>query len=261
MVGISLGAAERLLPELKKHELDTLRGKLNVVYNTKFKRTYKHHPKYGQRSVAFDEEELARFFRAVKPHQYQHKTYFLTLLGLGLRPSEGARLKLEDIDFEKKEVYYPDAKNKKQKVKYLSDALVFILQDYINIYAEEIKQSGGWIFFSRYYPKRHISTGVFRAKFNEILQLAGLKKVYGVSEETFAGRASKELKTLSLKSFRHSFGTQAYMTTRDIYLTKLLMNHDSLTSTLTYVHAGEQEKKTATEKLFALNLMETPHRR
>ena len=151
-------------------------------------------------------------------HQ-QLKLVFALYYGCGLRRSEGERLKVEDIDFERREIFIKKGKNYKDRIVPMSDGVYRDLEDYIYNFRSHFK--GG------HYYNRKISNGLF-------VHTSGclLRSLYRLQ----ATAEIQPTKKLTLHSLRHSIATHLLQNGMDIENISLFLGHSSLDTTQIYTH-------------------------
>lgn len=105
-------------------------------------------------------------------------TVIYLCMGTGCRPGEACKAKDTDFNLEKKCWYVPpdNEKTGKEKWYHLSDALVRHLEFYFRVEAGYIRQSGGFIVYSR--KGGFLDEGKFTSLYNQVLKRAGLLERY-----------------------------------------------------------------------------------
>jgi site-specific recombinase XerD len=163
------------------------------------------------------ETEVAKLFNALS--NLKHKAMLFTAYSAGLRVSEIAALKIEDIDSGRMQMRIEKAKGKKDRYVNLSPVLLDILRAYIRIYRPkpvyflfESEQSG------QAYPIRTI------------------QKIFSLAREK--ARISKQV---GIHSLRHSFATHMLEKGIDIRYIKDLLGHFSIKTTERYLHVKKEQ--------------------
>lgn len=163
------------------------------------------------------EDEVARLFNALD--NLKHKAMLFTAYSAGLRVSEIADLKLQDIDSDRMQIRIENAKGKKDRYVNLSPVLLDILRAYVRQYKPAPKE---YLFESEQtgepYPTRTIQ---------RIFQLAREK-----------ARISKQV---GIHSLRHSFATHMLEKGIDIRYIKDLLGHFSIKTTERYLHVKKEK--------------------
>lgn len=165
------------------------------------------------------EEELSIFFNACD--NYMYKTIFMLIYGTGLRISEAATLKIEDIDSTNMRVFVRNGKGEKQRYTVLPKASLEMLREYYKKYkpnhpegylflngaGEPMKPERLRVYFRRYRMKAKIEEGFI------------------------------------VHSLRHSFATKLVEEGVPLIQVKELLGHSCIRSTMTYVHIANNMQK------------------
>lgn len=146
------------------------------------------------------------------------------MLDSGMRNGEVIRMRWENIDWDGASYFNPKGKTRKARRHVpLSERVIALLR---NIQQEQSKEQSkqqskpreGWIFPSKKAPSGHIGLSGLEHKFRKL------------------ARALEIPDALKLYCARHTFGTVAMAETRDPGLVREVMGHESLTTTLGYLH-------------------------
>jgi len=152
---------------------------------------------------------------------YQLKLIFALYYGCGLRRSEGYRLKLDDIDFDKKTVFVEQGKNYKDRVIPMGQNVYKELQDYIYNFRHRLKL-----------PHKRL----FIYESNDYSKC--LKELQRVCENE-----PIQAKRITLHVLRHSIATHFLQNGMSIENISLFLGHSTLDSTQIYTHiVGNQEQ-------------------
>jgi integrase/recombinase XerD len=146
--------------------------------------------------------------------QYELKLIFPLYYACGLRLSEGYRLQIQNIDFEKKTVFVEKGKNYKDRIIPMSAGVYRELQDYIYNFRHRLKLNHNRLFTS--------SKQVLH------LRIKDLQKV--CDNETI------KAKRISLHILRHSIATHLLQNGMSIENISLFLGHSSLDTTQIYTH-------------------------
>lgn len=164
-----------------------------------------------------NETELRKLFNALT--NKKHKAMLFTCYSAGLRVSEVANLKLQDIDSKRMQIFVERAKGKKDRYVNLSPILLDILRSYHKEYEPKPKL---YLFESEQtrdgYPTRTIQQIFSNAK-----QKAGIRKEVGIH------------------SLRHSFATHLLDKGTDIKYIKDLLGHFNIKTTERYLHVSKEK--------------------
>lgn len=165
------------------------------------------------------EEELSIFFNACD--NYMYKTIFMLIYGTGLRISEAATLKIEDIDSTNMRVFVRNGKGERQRYTVLPKASLEMLREYYKKYKPNHPE--GYLFLNGdgdpMKPER------LRVYFRRYRKKAKI-------EEGFI-----------VHSLRHSFATKLVEEGVPLVQVKELLGHSCIRSTMTYVHIANNMQK------------------
>jgi integrase/recombinase XerD len=151
-------------------------------------------------------------------NQYQLRLIFALHYACGLRLSEGAKLRVQDIDFERRTVFVQKGKNYKDRFIPMSAGAYRELQDYIYNFRNKHKTPHDCLFLNSK---------------NDLNRL--LKHL-----QTVCGDAAIQQKRLSMHVLRHSIATHLLQNGMSIEHISLFLGHSSLESTQIYTHILER---------------------
>jgi integrase/recombinase XerD len=147
----------------------------------------------------------------------KHRAILMTTYAAGLRVSETANLKLEDIDYKRMQIRVNEGKGKKDRYTILSAVNLKLLRDYWTLY-----RPNTWLFPGES-PDKPITTRT-------------IQKVFEISRDK-AGI----VKPSTVHSLRHSFATHLLETGTDIFHIQRLMGHSSPKTTSIYIHVKQED--------------------
>ncbi|NVK66966.1 MAG: tyrosine-type recombinase/integrase [Flavobacteriales bacterium] len=150
---------------------------------------------------------------------YQLKLIFALYYGCGLRLSEGAKLRLSNIDFERKTVFVEKGKNYKDRIIPMSEGVYNALQDYVYNFRGTLKLPHNRLFLNSK---------------NELNRM--FKKLQNACEDE-----QIQQKRLSMHVLRHSIATHLLQNGMNIENIRLFLGHSSLETTQIYTHLVEPE--------------------
>ena len=153
-------------------------------------------------------------FAERQARQYELKLIFALYYGCGLRLSEGYKLRIKDIDFDKKTVFVEQGKGYKDRIIPMSEGVYRELQDYIYNYRHRLRLNHNRLFV--------------RDKMILHLNIKHLQNV--CDDETI------KAKRLSLHVLRHSIATHLLQNGMSIENISLFLGHSSLDTTQIYTH-------------------------
>lgn len=162
--------------------------------------------------IVLSVQEVARFFKAI--HSLKHRTILMLAYGAGLRVSEAVRVRLADIDRERKVLYVRQGKRKKDRQTLLSPALLEILD--------------------RYCWAARPEDLLFTTRFKD-------RPVTASTVQRFCILARKEAgidKQVSPHTLRHSFATHLLEAGTDLRVIQELLGHSSPRTTAIYTHVS-----------------------
>jgi integron integrase len=175
------------------------------------------------------------------------------LYGSGLRLMECVRLRVTDIDCERREIVVRDAKGGHERVTMLSASLVAPLQEHLKrvklLHEQDLAAGYGHVYLpyalDRKYPNAAKEWGwqyVFPSDRLSTDPRAGVKRRHHVDESNLqravkqAVRLTKIAKPASCHTFRHSFATHLLESGYDIRTVQELLGHKDVKTTMIYTH-------------------------
>ena len=204
-------------------EKDVAASTLNIVVNAlmfyygrilkrKFMYEIKRPKKDKKLPIVLSQEEISKILSSVS--NIKHKAILMIIYSAGLRVSEVVKLKVEDIDDERKLIHVRGAKGRKDRYTILSDKALETLNLYLKAY-----QPKKWI-FTGIKKTRHLNTRSAQKIFDNAVKSAGIRK--GVS----------------IHSLRHSFATHLLESGIDLRYIQELLGHSSSKTTEIYTHVS-----------------------
>lgn len=181
----------------------------NFVYEIKRPKKDKKLP------VVLSKEEVCRILSSVP--NVKHRAVLMLTYSAGLRVSEVVKLRLEDIDAQRKLIHVKGARGRKDGYTLLSGAAFKILNIYVESY-----QPKAWLFPSND-ANSHITTRTAQRIFEQACGNAGIKK------------------EVTVHSLRHSFATHLLESGIDLRYIQELLGHKSSKTTEMYTHVSNRE--------------------
>ena len=170
-------------------------------------------PKVPKRlPVVLSPDEMARFLDAL--HNPKHRALLMTAYAAGLRLSEVARLRVEDIDSARMVIHVRQAKGHKDRDVMLSPRLLAVLRQYWKVQRPE-----PFLFPGRK-PDQPISPRTVQMVCKRALAASGLSK------------------RVNMHALRHSFATHLLESGTDLRTIQVLLGHRSFSTTARYVHVA-----------------------
>jgi site-specific recombinase XerD len=146
----------------------------------------------------------------------KHRTILMLIYSAGLRVGEVVRLKIPDVDTDRKMIHLRGAKGKKDRYTLLADTVVDVLGEYIRTYRPKEFLFEGWK------DRRHYSERSVQHIFEQAVARAGVQK------------------SVSVHSLRHSFATHLLEGGTDIRFIQKLLGHQSTKTTEIYTHVSNR---------------------
>lgn len=192
--------------------------------------------------------------RAVLAHLAPPYDLLVRLLyGSGLRIGEATRLRVKDIDFDRRSIIVRDGKGAKDRITVLADSCIPALSERIEqslaLCADDrLRKRGGVVLphaLDRKYPDARFEDGwqfVFPARNLSREPRSGKFARYHVFNSTVqraVKRASARAgvrKPITCHVFRHSFATHLLETGADIRTIQQLLGHSDVRTTMIYTH-------------------------
>jgi integrase/recombinase XerD len=186
---------------------------------------------YGKRPrrlpCVLSQHEVLQFLGAIT--YPKHRMALTTAYAAGLRVSEVAALRVEDIDSARMLIHVRQGKGQKDRIVPLSEVLLRSLQVYWRIYRPKV-----WLFPGQK-SEKPICKRALQAACERACRVAGLKK------------------HVSAHTMRHSFATHLLEGGTDIRTVQALLGHASLSTTAIYAHV---QRRLVTATRSPLDLIE-----
>ena len=160
--------------------------------------------------VVLSQDEMARFLDALQ--NPKHRALLMTAYAGGLRLSEVARLRVEDIDSARMVIHIRQGKGHKDRDVMLSPRLLTVLREY----------------WAAYRPRPYLFPG------RQSDQPVSPRTVQMVCQRALA--ASGLSKHVHMHTLRHSFATHLLESGTDLRTIQVLLGHHSFSTTARYLH-------------------------
>ena len=180
-------------------------------------------------------------------------TWFMAslLYGSGLRRIECCRLRVKDIDFERREVLVRDSKGQKDRTTLLPARLLKPLAQHLEIvrrqFERDVREGAGYVelpyALARKYPSAPRDWGwqwVFPATRTYTARASGERRRHHLHETVLqravqsARREAGIVKPAGCHSLRHSFATHLVESGYDVRSVQKLLGHNELETTMVY---------------------------
>jgi len=162
--------------------------------------------------VVLSVHEVARFFKAIP--SLKHRTILMLAYGAGLRIGEAVRLRVSDIDRQRKVIRVQQGKGKKDRYTVLSPALLEMLDRYCWAARPED------LTFTTRFKDRPITDSTVQRVCIQARKDAGIDK------------------RISPHTLRHSFATHLLEAGTDLRVIQVLLGHASPKTTAIYTHVS-----------------------
>ena len=157
-------------------------------------------------------EEVERIVAATRT--LRERVLLMAAYGGGLRVSEVAALRPEDLDGERGVIRVEQGKGKKDRYTVLAERLVREVGLYYTVYG----RPQHWVFPQRSDATRHLDVASAQKIYTTAKQRAGIEKVGGIH------------------ALRHAFATHSLEAGLDLPTLGRMLGHTSVTTTMRYLH-------------------------
>lgn len=171
-------------------------------------------PKKKQKlAVIFNKEEIISFLSFCDT--LKEKAIFTLLYSSGIRIGELAKLRIQDIDFERNSIFISQGKGNRERYAMISSQAAIFLKQYMQFY-----RPTSFLFFSSKCKTYSINIRWIQIAFKRICREAGVEK------------------NAKVHTLRHSFATHLLDEGYSIFYIQKLLGHTALNSTLGYLHVN-----------------------
>ena len=145
----------------------------------------------------------------------KHKAMMMLIYSAGLRVSEAASIRIQNVDSKSMRLFVDCGKGGKDRYTLLSEVCLKVLREYWKEYHP--KHSEGWLFLGTY-EVTHITSAAIESAFNEAVKRTGITK------------------HVTVHTLRHAFATHLLEDGASLLQIKELLGHSSIQSTTIYLH-------------------------
>lgn len=178
----------------------------------------------------FSRDEVARLIEAAA--NIKHRVLMMTAYSAGLRVSELVRLTPRHIHADRMLIRVDQGKGRKDRYTLLSERLLHELRAYWREYRPE-----GWLFLNEARTD-HLTKDTASRVFYRLKERAGITHGHGIH------------------TLRHSFATHLLEAGVDVRTIQVLMGHNSLNTTVRYLHVTQKHLEGTRSPL---DLLRLPH--
>ncbi len=179
------------------------------------------------------------------------------LYGSGLRLMEALRLRVQDLDFEMKQLTVRDGKGAKDRYTVLAEGVIPALREHLEqvrlTHGEDLKAGHGAVYLPGALERKYRNAArewgwqyVFPARDLSTDPRTGIVRRHHLDEATInkaikvAVARTGIAKRVSSHTFRHSFATHALQRGADIRTVQELLGHENVSTTMIYTHVLRQ---------------------
>jgi integron integrase len=191
------------------------------------------------------------------------------LYGTGMRLLEGLRLRVKDIEFERREIIVREGKGNKDRVTILPENLILPLKGQLakakQLHDKDLATGFGAVYLpdamARKYPNAAKARGwqyVFPSPLRSIDPRTGVEHRHHLNEQSvkksvrIPAQRAKIAKPVSPHVLRHSFATHLLQNVYDIRTVQELLGHADVSTTMIYTHVLNKGGKAVTSPLDVL---------
>ncbi|HEX9981317.1 MAG TPA: tyrosine-type recombinase/integrase [Flavobacterium sp.] len=189
--------------------------------------------------VVLSKQEVKRLLET--PDSLKHRVLLTLLYGCGLRCFEARNVRVADLDFDRRMLHVRRGKGRKDRYVPISTVAIELFKEYI-----ATKPAGPWLFNGK-------PTGSAGGDFDSRYSKRGIHwAVRHVAQK------AQIIKEVSAHTLRHSFATHLLEDGLDIVTIKNLLGHNSIETTMVYLHVARCGRGSAFSPLDTLYGVKSP---
>ena len=175
--------------------------------------------------IVLSQEKIVTMLDSCKSLKY--KTLFALAYSSGLRSSELRGLTVQDIDFDRKQVFVRNGKNGRNRYSILGNKTIQLLRTYMNVYRPH-----SVLFYNQEDSTARVSKDAIRRELRKLLIKNGIND-----------------REVHLHTLRHCFATHLMENGTSIFHIMHLLGHVSIYSTMVYLHMQDLDKLNITSPI------------
>lgn len=173
-----------------------------------------------------DQEEVRKLFDSAQT--IKHRSILMLVYGTGLRVSEVAKLRVQDIDSRRMMIRVQQGKGRKDRYVPLTAAILKVLREYWRAY-----RPSSWLFEGNT-ARGYMLPSSIQHVYKEAKALAGITKGRGIH------------------TLRHSYATHLLENGVDSVIVQALLGHSHITTTMRYLRVTERKLQSTQSPLDVL---------
>lgn len=222
---LSVDQMEEYLFQIRQNESPSMSSFKHLVYGLRtFFQMFKNEelhlalPPISRKKtlpVVFSQSEIRQLLNT--PSLLKHRVLFGVIYDGGLRISEVIKLKITDVDFDRKLIHIRESKHKKDRYVPISPLMLRGLKSYL-----ETSNPKDWLFNGKVRGSQFSFQGI-RHAFGSCVKKAGIKK------------------SVCIHTLRHSYATHLLEMGLDIVSVKNQLGHVDIVTTMMYLHIAQSD--------------------
>ncbi|MDH5408131.1 MAG: integron integrase [Gammaproteobacteria bacterium] len=204
--------------------------------------------------TVLSKHDVVRLLEAIRG---EHKLLASVLYGTGMRLMEAVRLRIQDVDFDRKNIIVRSGKGDKDRVTLLPDVLVEPLKNQFlyskRLFERDRGENAAGVYLPHALERKYPNAGkewpwqwVFPAKNHSMCPRTKIIRRHHIYEKNLQRAIKAAVRELSLSTrvtthtLRHSFATHMLEDGYDIRTIQELLGHKDLKTTQIYTHVAKR---------------------